>query len=32
LFARVADDNAVFQEALTKYFNGAPDQATLSKL
>jgi uncharacterized protein (DUF1810 family) len=32
LFARVADDDAVFQEALTKYFNGAPDQATLSKL
>ena len=32
LFADAAEDDAVFQEALTKYFSGARDQATLSKL
>jgi uncharacterized protein (DUF1810 family) len=32
LFATVALDEAVFQEALTKYYNGAPDQATLARL
>jgi uncharacterized protein (DUF1810 family) len=32
LFARAAKDPGVFEEALSKYFNGAPDQATLDRL
>ena len=32
LFARAADGPSVFAEALTKYFNGVPDQATLDRL
>ena len=32
LFARVASDNAVFEEALGKYFGGQGDPATLGKL
>jgi uncharacterized protein (DUF1810 family) len=32
LFARAANGPSVFAEALTKYFNGAPDQATLDRL
>jgi uncharacterized protein (DUF1810 family) len=32
LFAAAAPDEAVFQEALTKYYDGAPDQATLARL
>lgn len=32
LFAQAATDPGVFEEALRKYFNGAPDQATLDRL
>jgi uncharacterized protein (DUF1810 family) len=32
LFAEIAPDEAVFREALTKYYDGAPDQATLARL
>lgn len=32
LFARAADDNAVFEEALRKYFGGEPDHSTLERL
>jgi uncharacterized protein (DUF1810 family) len=32
LFAHVTPDNAIFLQALDKYFSGASDQATLSKL
>jgi uncharacterized protein (DUF1810 family) len=32
LFAEVAPDEAIFREALAKYYDGAPDQATLAKL
>jgi uncharacterized protein (DUF1810 family) len=32
LFARAADGPSVFSEALSKYFNGVPDQATLDRL
>ncbi|HXP10672.1 MAG TPA: DUF1810 domain-containing protein [Acidobacteriaceae bacterium] len=32
LFARAADGPSVFAEALSKYFNGVPDQATLDRL
>jgi uncharacterized protein (DUF1810 family) len=32
LFAQVADDPAVFDEALRRYFNGQPDDATLERL
>jgi uncharacterized protein (DUF1810 family) len=32
LFARAADDPGVFTEALSKYFNGLSDQATLDRL
>jgi uncharacterized protein (DUF1810 family) len=32
LFAEVAEDDAVFREALAKYYGGAPDQATLARL
>jgi uncharacterized protein (DUF1810 family) len=32
LFARAADGPSVFAEALTKHFNGVPDQATLERL
>jgi uncharacterized protein (DUF1810 family) len=32
LFASAADGPSVFAEALTKYFNGVPDQATLDSL
>ena len=32
LFARAAHGPSVFAEALTKYFNGVPDQATLDRL
>jgi uncharacterized protein (DUF1810 family) len=32
LFAAVAPDDTVFREALAKYYDGAPDQATLAKL
>ena len=32
LFARAAKEPGVFEEALRKYFNGAPDQGTLERL
>ena len=32
LFARAADGPSVFAEALSKYFNAVPDQATLDRL
>jgi uncharacterized protein (DUF1810 family) len=32
LFSRVAQDNAIFQEALDKYFAGEPDRRTLERL
>ncbi len=32
LFARAADDPAVFNEALRKYFDGEPDARTLAQL
>lgn len=32
LFARAAPENAVFNEALKKYFNGEPDRRTLGLL
>ena len=32
LFARATPDNRVFNEALSKYFGGEPDQATLERL
>ena len=32
LFARAADGPSVFAEALSKYFNEVPDQATLDRL
>ena len=32
LFARSTADNAVFEEALRKYFEGKPDPATLERL
>jgi len=32
LFARAANGPSVFAEALSKYFNGVPDQATLDRL
>jgi uncharacterized protein (DUF1810 family) len=32
LFARASEAPSVFTEALTKYFKGAPDQATLDRL
>jgi uncharacterized protein (DUF1810 family) len=32
LFANVATNNALFLEALTKYFYGKPDQRTLDLL
>jgi uncharacterized protein (DUF1810 family) len=32
LFARAFDGPSVFAEALSKYFNGVPDQATLDRL
>ncbi|WP_250529500.1 DUF1810 domain-containing protein [Caballeronia sp. ATUFL_F1_KS4A] len=32
LFAHTADDPAVFEEALRRYFDGQPDEATLSRL
>jgi uncharacterized protein (DUF1810 family) len=32
LFARVAEDPAVFDEALRRFFNGELDEATLSRL
>jgi uncharacterized protein (DUF1810 family) len=32
LFARAADGPSVFAEALSKYFNGVSDQATLDRL
>ena len=32
LFACTADGPSVFAEALSKYFNGVPDQATLDRL
>jgi uncharacterized protein (DUF1810 family) len=32
LFARASDGPSVFAEALSKYFNGVPDQATLDCL
>lgn len=32
LFAAVANDAAIFEQALAKYFGGAPDPATLAKL
>ena len=32
LFARADDGPSVFAEALSKYFNGVPDQATLDRL
>jgi uncharacterized protein (DUF1810 family) len=32
LFAAVAPEEAVFQEALAKYYDGEPDQATLARL
>ncbi len=32
LFAEVAPDEAVFQDCINKYFDGAPDQATLDRL
>lgn len=32
LFADVAPDEAVFQDCIDKYFDGEPDEATLSRL
>lgn len=32
LFSRASADNEVFREALTKYFDGIPDPATLARL
>ena len=32
LFAQATSDNRIFQNALTKYFNGEPDPATLGRL
>ena len=32
LFAKATSDNRVFNEALSKYFGGEPDQATLERL
>jgi uncharacterized protein (DUF1810 family) len=32
LFAAMAPEEPVFQEALTKYYDNAPDQATLARL
>jgi uncharacterized protein (DUF1810 family) len=32
LFAAATADNAVFKEALQKYFDGEPDRRTLEKL
>jgi uncharacterized protein (DUF1810 family) len=32
LFAKATPDNRVFNEALSKYFGGEPDQATLERL
>jgi uncharacterized protein (DUF1810 family) len=32
LFARAADGPSVFADALSKHFNGVPDQATLDRL
>lgn len=32
LFAHATADNKVFLEALARYFNGVPDEATLSRL
>jgi uncharacterized protein (DUF1810 family) len=32
LFARAADGPSLFADALTKYFNGVPDRATLDRL
>jgi uncharacterized protein (DUF1810 family) len=32
LFAHAADGPSVFADALGKYFNGVPDQATLDRL
>jgi uncharacterized protein (DUF1810 family) len=32
LFAQAADDNAVFNKCLQKYFGGAPDPSTLARL
>lgn len=32
LFAQVADDNQIFLDALGQYFQGEPDQRTLSRL
>jgi uncharacterized protein (DUF1810 family) len=32
LFASADPENKVFAEALTKYFNGMPDQATMNRL
>lgn len=32
LFAQVAGDDEIFQRALDKYFEGAPDQLTLDRL
>jgi uncharacterized protein (DUF1810 family) len=32
LFARAAEDNQVFKDALRKYFSGEPDEMTLARL
>jgi uncharacterized protein (DUF1810 family) len=32
LFARVADDPAIFQQAIEKYFRGQPDALTVARL
>jgi len=32
LFARATPDNAIFRDALQKYFSGQPDQLTLDRL